>query len=357
MERGKQDTRQTKKQRLKEVAKETLEILSTGVYTVSDQIVDIRIQQREAERNTILYGVGAFPHPALDDTVLCKKVETSFQFLESTTLEAAIRLCNEGSDPGVLNFASAKNPGGGFIKGSVAQEESLARNSGLYGCLTQPHVSKYYNDNKNDSSGIYTHNIIYSPSVPVFRDEISYELVQPTFISFITAPAVNFTIAQKRVEDACHILNSMLERMDRVLAIAALNSHVQLVLGAWGCGVFGNDPNDVALMWRKFLVAGKYQYTFEKIVFAVPDERILERFRVLLDPQKHFPEVQPRILLVGDNKRARRGEGGKRGEKQAEKERGRGKVGRGGNHNRGDRGKANRKHANVQQHNRDSMYD
>eukprot|EP01126_Amoeba_proteus_P013220 TRINITY_DN1556_c0_g1_i11.p1 TRINITY_DN1556_c0_g1~~TRINITY_DN1556_c0_g1_i11.p1 ORF type:complete len:150 (-),score=25.97 TRINITY_DN1556_c0_g1_i11:85-534(-) len=149
----------------------------------------------------------------------------------------------------------------------------------------------------------------------------------------------------------------MLERMDRVLAIAALNSHVQLVLGAWGCGVFGNDPNDVALMWRKFLVAGKYQYTFEKIVFAVPDERILERFRVLLDPQKHFPEVQPRILLVGDNKRARRGEGGKRGEKQAEKERGRGKVGRGGNHNRGDRGKANRKHANVQQHNRDSMYD
>src|SRR6185312_12808515 len=88
-----------------------------------------------------------------------------------------------------LNFASAKNPGGGFLGGAKAQEEDLCRCSALYTCqLTQ---SAYYEVNRATSSMLYTDNIIYSPDVPFFRDDRLQLLDEPFTVSIITAPAPN----------------------------------------------------------------------------------------------------------------------------------------------------------------------
>lgn len=177
--------------------------------------------------------------------------------------------------------------GGGFLKGSSAQEESLARASGLYDCLTLAHVEQYYLDNRQDHTCLYTNSIIYSPSVPVFRDDSTNQLLhEPFLLSFITSPAVNLVHAAKRVQDPDIITRVMEERMRRILLIAALNKQYHLVLGAWGCGVFGNSALDVALMWRSFLIEGEFKNAFETIVFAVTNEKMASIFKSVLDPAK-----------------------------------------------------------------------
>ncbi|CAF1648869.1 unnamed protein product, partial [Didymodactylos carnosus] len=101
-------------------------------------------------------------------TCACAKTEVR----HCTTLQAAQALVAEmGEDRvGVLNFASAKNPGGGFLRGSNAQEESLARSSSLYLALTQARLfNEYYGYNRRGKKGIYSHRMIYSPRVTIFK--------------------------------------------------------------------------------------------------------------------------------------------------------------------------------------------
>lgn len=88
-----------------------------------------------------------------------------------------------------LNFASARHPGGGFLGGSQAQEESLARASGLSPCLNQ--FQEMYDTNQRFSSCLYTDHMIYAPDVPVFRDDDDRLLEEPFLVSILTAPAVN----------------------------------------------------------------------------------------------------------------------------------------------------------------------
>src|SRR6185437_10556724 len=99
-------------------------------------------------------------------------------------------LRDEGADRVLaLNFASARHPGGGFLKGSQAQEESLARASGLYACIAP--LRGMYDANHRFRSCLYTDHLIYSPDVPVFRADNDSLLDHPYPVSFVTAPAVN----------------------------------------------------------------------------------------------------------------------------------------------------------------------
>ena len=138
-----------------------------------------------------------------------------------------------------LNFASAKNPGGGFLKGSQAQEESLARASGLYACINP--IQTGYEANRRNASCLYTDHMIYSPDVPVFRDDDDLLLDHPYLVSFLTAPAVN--AGEVRLKEPGNVVpdrgGDAVGRMEKVLSLAVVHGHEVLVLGAWGCGVFG----------------------------------------------------------------------------------------------------------------------
>jgi uncharacterized protein (TIGR02452 family) len=118
---------------------------------------------------------------------------------------------------------------------------------------------------------MYSHCAIYSPGVPVIRDDNGRLLDEPIYCAFITAPAVNAgVVLQRNPERRTEIRSTMAERICRVLAIAAAHGHDTLVLGAWGCGVFRNDPQEIAELFRDAL-AGPYQGVFARIVFAVID--------------------------------------------------------------------------------------
>jgi uncharacterized protein (TIGR02452 family) len=118
---------------------------------------------------------------------------------------------------------------------------------------------------------LYTDHIIYSPEVPFFRDGRG-RLVMPVTVSVITCPAPNAKQALRRDPlSASQIAETLERRAAKVLAIAAAHSHRSLILGAWGCGVFGNDPAQVAGVFAEHLQSSKFARAFERVVFAVHD--------------------------------------------------------------------------------------
>ena len=169
----------------------------------------------------------------------------------------------------VLNFASAKNPGGGFLNGAMAQEESLAASGGLYPTLTR-HPA-YYDRNRACRSMVYTGCAIYSPEVVFFRDGAFRLLEHPVTASVLTLPAVNLGQVMQRGEDLPAARAAMGERMERALRLFGAMEDRVLVLGAYGCGVFRNDPEDVARRWQELLNTPDYAGRFRQVVFAVLD--------------------------------------------------------------------------------------
>lgn len=167
-----------------------------------------------------------------------------------------------------LNFASAKNPGGGFLSGSEAQEESLARASSLYACLEDRSMYPFH---RRHGDALYTDYVIYSPAVVVFRDSDGQLLDTPFACSFLTAPAPNAgAVLQQNPKRRDELGRALQTRINKVLSVAAGHDYDAIILGAWGCGVFKNDPSDVAKQFHAALT-GDFAGVFRLIHFAVLD--------------------------------------------------------------------------------------
>lgn len=259
----------TSRKQRETIATETVRALDDGFYRLpSGKRVGISAQLESAKRETVLYRPGECPHEGkLDQEEMRRPV---IEVVRETTLAAARRLTaeNPASDVFALNFASAKNPGGGFLGGSQAQEESLARASGLYACLLTQW--NYYEENRACGTCLYTDHMIYSPRVPVFRDDDDELLEEPYPVSFLTAPAVNAgVVRQKEPGKAGQIEHTMLRRMRLLLSVAVAHGHRVIVLGAWGCGVFQNNADEVAGWFRHVLRQEGFAGYFDRITFAI----------------------------------------------------------------------------------------
>ncbi|MDO5084518.1 MAG: TIGR02452 family protein [Arachnia propionica] len=257
-------------------ARETVTILERGTYTSPNGVVvDLREEIARAVTGTVEYAPDAdLPSPAA--TTPRVRIEVT----PEGTFEAARRLRDE--NPVVLNFASAKHPGGGFLGGAQAQEEALARDSALYVCIKDRGM---YRINRSRDT-LYSDAMIHSPEVPVIRDGDGTLLDEPWLTAIITAPAPNAGVWLERNPGGADLLEATLrERARRVLAVAHRHGHDSLVLGAWGCGVFRNDPTEVATVFRD-LLAGPFAGAFGHVVFAIldrtRDQRALKPFQEVL---------------------------------------------------------------------------
>ncbi|HWB73551.1 MAG TPA: TIGR02452 family protein, partial [Nannocystaceae bacterium] len=215
-------------------AREIIAILDRGHY-VGEAGVEISIAaaQAEAEAGTMLHTPEQLAE--LRERERSGGPATRIEVVHATTQQAAHALAREAAVV-VLNFASARNPGGGFPGGAKAQEEELCRCSGLYRALL--HAPAYYHSNRAQRSLLYTDHAIHSPRVPFFRLAASEPwLPEPLLLSVITAPAPNAgAIARERPHEAHAIASTFERRWANVLAIAEHHGHRALVLGAWGCG-------------------------------------------------------------------------------------------------------------------------
>jgi uncharacterized protein (TIGR02452 family) len=168
----------------------------------------------------------------------------------------------------VLNFADYTLAGGLFLKGSSAQEESLCHESFLYNVLSQ--FPDYYKENKKTCNyGLYSNRAIYTPDI-IFKDIYKCDV--------ITCAAPNLNAIKYRCKTSKDLefyakyktfnKAAMYDRIKFVYDIAAINKVDTLILGAWGCGVFGQNPTQVAHFFRRPLVEKKVGV--KNIIFAIP---------------------------------------------------------------------------------------
>lgn len=256
------------------IAHETLAVMAAGSYqNLIGTQVNIAHELASARAGSVHYTSEQLAQ--LARTVDQKsRYATRFEVRNESTFAAARRLASSGhANPLCLNFASAKNPGGGFMGGAEAQEENLAKSSGLYPCIEQ--MSAMYQANRALKSCMYLDDMIYSPKVPVFRDDEYALLDTPFATSIVTSPAVNRgAVARNEADRLGEVAGIMSGRIQKLLALAIHRGHNTLVLGAWGCGVFGNDPADMARWFADQLVRNPaYRDAFELVSFAVLDRK------------------------------------------------------------------------------------
>ncbi|MET8829486.1 TIGR02452 family protein [Streptomyces sp. NPDC004610] len=248
--------------RLRALAQETERIVVTGGYrTATGRDHDLGALIARAADGTRLYGPDPVAVPAAPATT------TTIEVTGESSLQAARRL---GEGTAVLNFASARNPGGGYLNGAQAQEEALCRASALYTCLLR--APEYYDHHRNHRDPFYTDRVIHSPGVPVFRDDRGALLDTPFTAGFLTSPAPNAGVIRRTAPDRAPLIPGALRsRAARVLQVAAAHGYRRVVLGAWGCGVFQNDPATVAGTFRALLLDAPFADRFDTVTFAILD--------------------------------------------------------------------------------------
>lgn len=250
---------------------ETRSAFEQGWYRHAGGRVDLSGPLARMRAGTRLY----LPEEQRALTVRPGRHRTLVEVTGESTLEAARRLAAEGGAAegertvAALNFASARNPGGGVMKGSRAQEEDLARASALWAALAR--CPEFYAHHREHRDLLYSDRLIYAPSVPVFRADDGSWLPAPVPVTFLTSAAPNRAAMERgQPADLPRVPEVLAGRARGVLAVAAHHGTPRLVLGAWGCGVFGNDPAVVAGVFRD-LLRGEFAGVFRQVVFAVRD--------------------------------------------------------------------------------------
>mmetsp|Transcript_6675 Transcript_6675/g.18089 ORF Transcript_6675/g.18089 Transcript_6675/m.18089 type:complete len:342 (-) Transcript_6675:287-1312(-) len=254
-----------------DIADETVSIIAAGWYAHGgrkEDVVHIAEPIRRSVASTAVINAEQSVH-AHDGCGTARK-PCRIRVGEFTTLAAARELVTAGHDVVVLNFASAKRPGGGFTRGANAQEENLARNTTLYAALSRG-GEEFYAAHRRQKDPLYSDAVIYSPRVSVIREEQSSALLaEPWETSIITAAAPNAGVARAAGVDESTIDQVYLRRAARVLEVAKAYGHDAVVLGAWGCGVFQNSPWGAARAFASLLTEqGRYAHAFQEVVFAI----------------------------------------------------------------------------------------
>lgn len=253
------------------VARETLQITEEGFYIKDDRRIDL-VGEKFDEAVVILpEDVENFSKSLLvssDEEFPEIQVSTKDSYSAARKLQNCL----------VMNFASATSPGGGFLSGANAQEEALCRESTLYRSLSSEKAEIMYGYNNRHRNPCKYNAMILSPNVCVFRDIKDELLDEPFQVSVITIPALNKNggarnIPQEKIDEV------MKERLKNMFVAAAHFGYKNLILGAWGCGAFGHDPEIVAKYFYEVLIDEKFASYFEKIVFAILDRGEKKNFR------------------------------------------------------------------------------
>ena len=248
-----------------------LKAIQEGFYTLED---GTRVDWGEAVKGCRSLARSFPPDAPLAAISTCDlPAATRVQVVNQTTLVAAQRMHHPGRRLLALNFANGLQPGGGFLTGARAQEEVLCRSSALYTTLDG---DKMYSAHKGRPHPDSTDWAILSPRVPVFRTDAG--ITVPWWPLDVITCAAPFApaIGSERASELLRL------RIHRVLAIAAAHDYDSLVLGAWGCGAFGNDPFRTAFDFREAL-EGPFAGRFSDVTFAItdwsPERRFLGPFR------------------------------------------------------------------------------
>lgn len=186
---------------------------------------------------------------------------------KSGVVEAVSGIADE-ADTAVLNFASYNNPGGRFILGSMAQEEALCWSGTLYNVLRKYEDTYYARNTAKKNRGLYTDAALFNPYVWVGNKRVAV----------ITCAVPNKSLLYRYGSFSEEQNSKALEsRIKYVLDVAEDNKVSTLFLGAWGCGVFKQNPHEVARLFKKYLQSG--MYGFDEVHFPITGSEEYEVFK------------------------------------------------------------------------------
>lgn len=260
-----------------EIFEETREIYTRGTYHKDGQEISLGFTPEETREVTyidldMVENLIAEPIRAVTDAP-CK-----YRVVNADSYAAARQMAAEGTVL-VLNFANAIHPGGGVTRGSRAQEEDLCRKSSLFASLTSEPAKPYYAYNLSICDPKASDTMLVNPKVAIFRDDDYSLLDEPVHVAVLTSAAPIYYKRGNISEDA--YVQMLDHRIQAMLHAANHYDYENLILGAWGCGAFGNDAKLVAALFAKAL--DEMPGAFRNITFAVlsrdPEGYNLKNFR------------------------------------------------------------------------------
>jgi len=172
----------------------------------------------------------------------------------------------------VMNFANAFHPGGGVRDGASAQEEALCRCSTLLPCLETPeNMEKFYDYHDRTINCLANDDCIYTPDVVVFKTDNASPIIMPENewykVDVITCAAPDLrddwigSVSDRMLYDI-HV-----KRAKKIFDVAMDHRVDAIVLGAFGCGVFSNNPDVVASAYAE--VQQNYMGRLHNIEYAI----------------------------------------------------------------------------------------
>ena len=233
-----------------------------------------KFEIEDCVNKSVVYGEGSvnmprpfvsMHKPRINPIVVPAKTDEALFGLSSTDLFGNMAIARK---PVILNFASYKNPGGRFMDGSMAQEEALCHKSFLYNVLVR--FGAYYDWNKEHlNRGLYLDRAIYTPNVVFFNADDT----KTTTADVLTCAAPNRSVMLRyknaTEEENLYVLKHRVEFIRDIIGEHNVNV---IILGAWGCGVFKQDPTVVSRLLSDAFA------NMETVMYAIPGGENLKAF-------------------------------------------------------------------------------
>lgn len=250
------------------IFKENIKILSEcGYSNYNEQWIPVTQESSSSE----LF------HSELSPINNTKNMNTIISVVNEDSIDAGIKLIDQGYDPIVLDMACAEGPGGGVIGGCYGQEESLFRRSDLYYHTFK--FTKYatvFGIQKSDDQYPLDDNYgaVYVRNANIFRhaESMGYKLMDRCRkLSFVAVPAIkNPQLINNHLSETD--VEITMNKIRTIFRIALKNNHTAIVLGAFGCGIFHNPPKDIAKCFNMVINEKEFKNAFDKIVFAILED-------------------------------------------------------------------------------------
>ncbi|MCD7949025.1 MAG: TIGR02452 family protein [Erysipelotrichaceae bacterium] len=265
----KEKQKEMRRQRNIQILEDTLNIIEQDSYTKDTQEVPLHLSYEDMKK------IQVFLPDDIELLSKCKMKENNVNCTYSCENIDALTLANNKSQNLdnndkvlVLNLASATEPGGRTRKGANAQEENLCQRTSLLISLESDEAKRYYEYNKALKTRMGSDAIMVSPHVEVIKDTSFEPLDEPFEIAVMScgAPMIRLGLEGKSQQEYEALLY---KRIQGMLVVAASQNYHHLILGAFGCGVYGNDAAVVSDMFYKAIQDFNCNQIFDSIDFAV----------------------------------------------------------------------------------------
>jgi uncharacterized protein (TIGR02452 family) len=267
----------------KRILQDTLEILEQGYYVVDGKKKMLKLTKQQMEHCMVylpddiekISQSKDFSHVHMFGRIGCSVENMDSFSLARKRYDDCSYMFSKDKDPRilVLNLANPVNPGGGVRRGAKAQEEDLCRKSSLLVSLEGAEAHKYYAYNRGLNTYMGSDAVIITPDVEIIKDEDGNLLEESVIVSVMTCAAPIMLYGMEGLSDDQYQA-MVYKRITGMLKIAAYLKYEMLVLGAFGCGAFGNDAHVVSDLFYKAIKEFDYdgmqaEDFFRRIDFAV----------------------------------------------------------------------------------------